>query len=167
MLEALITSKTRLRMLIKFFIGASNKGYLNGLATEFNESTNSIRKELNNLSESGYLLKKRKDNKIIYQANKIHPMFKVLQKIVRQHLGIEDIVETIISRIGEVHKIVLVGDYAKGLDSGTINIIIIGKELDDKYLKNLKYKIGEKIEREVVFELNTELPKKNIILYQK
>ena len=167
MLEALITSKTRLRMLIKFFIGASNKGYLNGLATEFNESTNSIRKELNNLSESGYLLKQKKDNKIIYQANKIHPMFKVLQKIVRQHLGIEDIVETIISRIGEVHKIVLIDDYAKGLDTGTISIIIIGKEIDDKYLKNLKVKIRDKIKRDVVFELNTEIPKKNIILYQK
>ena len=167
MLEALITSKTRLRMLIKFFIDASNEGYLNGLATEFNESTNSIRKELNNLSESGYLQKKRKDNKVIYQANKIHPMFKVLQKIVRHHLGIEDIVETIISRIGEVHKIVLVGDYAEGLDTGTISIIIIGEELDDNYLKNLKLKIKDKIEREVVFELNTEIPKKNIILYQK
>jgi len=167
MLEALITSKTRLRMLIKFFIDSSNEGYLNGLATEFNESTNSIRKELNNLSESGYLQKKRKDNKVIYQANKIHPMFKVLQKIVRHHLGIEDIVETIISRIGEVHKIVLVGDYAEGLDTGTISIIIIGEELDDNYLKNLKLKIKDKIEREVVFELNTGIPKKNIILYQK
>ena len=167
MLEALITSKTRLRMLIKFFIDASNRGYLNGLATEFNESTNSIRKELNNLSESGYLIKKRKDNKVIYQANKIHPMFKVLQKIVRQHLGIEDIVDTIISRIGKVHKIVLVGDYAKGLDTGKISIIIIGKEFDDNYLKNLKLKIRDKIEREVVFELNTEIPKKNIILFQK
>ena len=94
-------------------------------------------------------------------------MFKVLQKIVRQHLGIEDIVETIISRIGDVHKIVLVGDYAEGLDTGTISIIIIGKEFDDKYLKNFKIKIKEKIEREVVFELNTEIPNKNIILYQK
>ena len=167
MLEALITSKTRLRMLIKFFIDASNRGYLNGLATEFNESTNSIRKELNNLSESGYLIKKRKDNKVIYQANKIHPMFKVLQKIVRQHLGIEDIVDTIISRIGKVHKIVLVGDYAKGLDTGKISIIIIGKEFDDNYLKNLKLKIRDKIEREVEFKLNTAIPKKNIILYQK
>ena len=50
MLDSLITSKTRLRMLIKFFINTANKGYLNGLANEFNESTNSIRKELNNLS---------------------------------------------------------------------------------------------------------------------
>lgn len=167
MLEALITSKTRLRMLIKFFIGASNKGYLNGLATEFNESTNSIRKELNNLTESGYLLKNRKDNKIIYEANKIHPMFKILQKIVRQHLGIEEIVNTIVSRIGDVHKILLIGDYAKGLDTGLIKIIIIGEKIDDNYLKKLKFKIKDKIERDVLFQLNSEIPKKHIILYQK
>ena len=167
MLEALITSKTRLRMLIKFFIGKSNKGYLNGLANEFNESTNSIRKELNNLSESGYLLKKRENNKIIYQANTVHPMYKILQKIVRQHLGIEDIVETIISRIGDVYTIVLVGDYARGLDSGCIDIIIIGNQINEKYLSNLRLKIKDKINRDLKFQLNVAIPKKNIILFQK
>ena len=166
MLEALITSKTRLRMLIKFFIGTSNKGYLNGLANEFKESTNSIRKELNNLSQSGYL-KKRENNKIIYQAKTVHPMYKILQKIVRQHLGIEDIVETIISRIGDVYAIVLVGDYAKGLDSGCIDVIIIGKQINEKYLSNLRLKIKNKINRDLKFQLNVDIPKKNIILFQK
>ena len=44
-------------MLIKFFISAANNGYLNGLANEFNESTNSIRKELNNyiILDEGYI----------------------------------------------------------------------------------------------------------------
>ena len=55
-------------MLIKFFISAANNGYLNGLANEFNESTNSIRKELNNLSSAGYLLKSKENNRIIYNA---------------------------------------------------------------------------------------------------
>lgn len=167
MLEALITSKTRLRMLIKFFIGPSNKGYLNGLATEFNESTNSIRKELNNLSDSGYLKKKKLNNKVIYKANKIHPMFKILQKIVRQHLGIEEIVNTIISKIGDVHKIVLVGDYARGKDSGLINVVIIGKKINEKYLDSLKVKLKNKINRDVEIQLNVKTSKKCILLYQK
>merc|ERR1712078_639513 len=55
MLEILITSKTRLRLIIKFFLNIANKGYLNSLANEFGESTNSVRKELNNLSSAGYL----------------------------------------------------------------------------------------------------------------
>ena len=57
MLEDLITSKTRLRLLIKFFVSQANKGYLNGLANEMGESTNSIRKELNHLQGAGYLKK--------------------------------------------------------------------------------------------------------------
>ena len=34
MLGELIKSKTRLRLLIKFFVSQANKGHLNGLATE-------------------------------------------------------------------------------------------------------------------------------------
>ena len=167
MLGSLITSKTRLRMLIKFFISAANNGYLNGLANEFNESTNSIRKELNNLSSAGYLLKSKENNRIIYNANTSHPMFAVLQKIVRQHLGLEDIVETVIERIGDVDLIALTGEYAKGIDSGNIEVIINGTKVNNDYLENIKPKINKKIRREVSFLLNQKLDSNSIILFKK
>ena len=154
-------------MLIKFFISAANNGYLNGLANEFNESTNSIRKELNNLSSAGYLLKSKENNRIIYNANTCHPMFEVLQKIVRQHLGLEDIVETVIDRIGDVDQIALTGEYAKGIDSGNIEIIINGVDVNEDYLNNIKPKIKKKIGREVNFLLNQKLDSNSIILYEK
>ena len=167
MLGSLITSKTRLRMLIKFFVSAANNGYLNGLASEFNESTNSIRKELNNLSEAGYLLKSKENNRVVYNANTSHPMFDVLQKIVRQHLGIEEIVETVIERIGDVDQIALTGEYANGIDSGNIEIIINGSKVNNEYLKNIKSKIEKKIGRKVTFLLNQKLDFNSIILYKK
>ena len=167
MLSSLITSKTRLRMLIKFFINAANNGYLNGLANEFNESTNSIRKELNNLSSAGYLLKSKENNRIIYNANTSHPMFAVLQKIIRQHLGLEQIVETVIERIGDIDQIALTGKYAKGIDSGNIEIIINGSKVNKEYLENIKPKIKNKIGREVSFLLNQNLSSNCIILYKK
>ena len=167
MLGSLITSKTRLRMLIKFFISAANNGYLNGLASEFNESTNSIRKELNNLSGAGYLVKVKKNNKIIYNANTSHPMFEVLQKIVRQHLGLEDIVETVIGRIGDIDLIALTGEYAKGIDSGNIEIIINGAKVNYDYLEKIKPKIKKKIGRKVSFYLNQKLNSNSIVLYKK
>jgi len=166
MLNSLITSKTRLRMLIKFFVSAANEGYLNGLANEFNESTNSIRKELNNLSDAGYLLKSKQNNKVIYNADIKHPLFKVLQKIVRQHLGLEEIVETVISRMGDLDIIALTGDYAKGIDSGIIEIVIIG-EINNEYLENIKPKIKNKIGREVDFIIGNKIPKDGIILYRR
>tara|TARA_B100000886_G_scaffold329074_1_gene278084 strand:+ start:239 stop:712 length:474 start_codon:yes stop_codon:yes gene_type:complete len=154
-------------MLIKFFVSAANNGYLNGLATEFKESTNSIRKELNNLSGAGYLVKSKKNNKIIYNANTSHPMFAVLQKIVRQHLGLEEIVETVIKRIGDVDQIALTGEYAKGIDCGNIEIIINGSKVNNEYLKNIKSKIKKKIGREVTFLLNQKLDSNSIILFKK
>ena len=167
MLNSLITSKTRLRMLIKFFVSAANNGYLNGLATEFKESTNSIRKELNNLSGAGYLVKSKKNNKIIYNANTSHPMFAVLQKIVRQHLGLEEIVETVIKRIGNVDEIALTGEYAKGVDSGNVEIIINGTKVNNDYLNSITPKIKKKIGRKVTFLLNQKLDSNSIILFKK
>jgi len=154
-------------MLIKFFVNAANNGYLNGLANEFNESTNSIRKELNNLSDAGYLLKSKQNNRIIYNADIKHPLFKVLQKIVRQHLGLEEIVETVISRMGDLDVIALTGDYAKGIDSGIIQIIIIGDDVNIEYLENLKPKIKKDISRDVDFIIDNKVPKNGIVLYKK
>ena len=127
MLETIIKSKTRLNLLVKFFLNIANKGYLNSLASEFGESTNFVRKELNSLSSAGYLVKKEENNKIIYSANQKHPLFNVLQSIVRRHLGVEEIIERVIERIGNIQKIVLLGAYAMGIDSGEIDVLIVGK----------------------------------------
>ena len=168
MLSSLITSKTRLRMLIKFFVSAANNGYLNGLANEFNESTNSIRKELNNLSSAGYLLKSKENNRVIYNANTSHPMFEVLQKVVFKHLGLEDLVENVLERLGNVQKIILIGDYAQGTDSGLIEVFLIGKELNMEYINQIEDKIEKLIKRKVSFYLASKFnPNQNhIILYE-
>ena len=168
MLNQLITSKTRLRLLIKFFISQANQGYLNGLATEFNESTNSIRKELNHLSEAGYLEKFKNQNKVSYKANTKHPLFDVLQKVVFKHLGLEEIVERVLERMGPVEKILLIGDYAEGHDSGTIDVVLIGKTLNTEYIETLEQKIEDVIDRKVNFYLASK-PNPNqssILLYE-
>jgi hypothetical protein len=164
-LQTLITSKTRLRLLIKFFVAAANKGYLNGLAQEFGESTNAIRKELNHLAAAGYLIKNRENNKIQYLANPAHPLFSSIQKIVHQHLGLEYIAEQVIKRIGVVETISLVGDYVKGIDSGTIEIVISGKQFNQDYLIGLSKKIEIQIERRIKINVELEPPKEGIILF--
>lgn len=164
MLNQLITSKTRLRLLIKFFISQGNRGYLNGLATEFNESTNAIRKELNHLSAAGYLDKTKEGNKVSYKANTQHPLFGVLQKGIYMHLGLEHIVERTLERMGPVEKILLIGDYAKGLDTGTIEIVVIGQSLNTDYIEALEHKIEDFIGRKVRFYFsNKNIPRKDSI----
>tara|TARA_B100000575_G_C23082326_1_gene623615 strand:- start:91 stop:600 length:510 start_codon:yes stop_codon:yes gene_type:complete len=169
MLDELITSKTRLRLLIKFFVSQANKGYLNGLANEMGESTNSIRKELNHLYNAGYLNKIKKNNKVEYNVNSLHPLYDTLRKVVLKHLGLEDIVEAVLEKMGSVDKIILVGDYAKGIDSGIIEIFLIGKKLNTEYISNLENKIEKLINRKVCFYLSTSMANNtnSIILFSK
>ena len=169
MLGELITSKTRLRLLIKFFVSQANRGYLNGLATEMGESTNAIRKELNHLHDAGYLQKEKANNKIQYKANTKHPMFSVLQKVILKHLGLEDAVEIVLERMGDVEQIILIGDYAKGIDSGKIEMIIVGQDLNTSYVKNLEEKLEKLISRKVAFFLSAShsLSENELILFNK
>ena len=165
MLDSLITSKTRLRVLVKFFIRAANKGHLNSLATEFGESTNGIRKELNKLKEAGYLLSNKEQNKVIYRANTNHPLYSILQDLVKKHLRLDEMVEAIVKRIGDVQKIILVGDYAKGIDSGLIEVLLIADDINLNYIQELEKKIKNKIGRKVTFSFKYE--DDGIVLYDK
>ena len=165
MLNSLITSKTRLRVLVKFFIRAANKGHLNALASEFGESTNGVRKELNKLKDAGYLISNKEQNKVIYRANTEHPLYSVLQQLVKKHLRLDEMVEAIVKRIGDVQKIILIGDYAKGIDSGLIEVLLIAKNINENYIIELEKKLKNKIGRNVVFFMDSE--ENGIVLYDK
>ncbi|WP_254528729.1 MULTISPECIES: winged helix-turn-helix domain-containing protein [unclassified Sphingobacterium] len=168
MLDSLITSKTRLKLLIKFFVSSTNKGYLRGIAEEFNESTNSIRKELNQLSDAGYLIKSQENNKIYYRANVEHPLFQSLQNLVRTFLGIDQAIDHVLERTGDVEQVALLGDYANGVDSGVIEILITGKDIDSAYLLQVSGKTEKLLGKKIKIYL--EKPKEvnqQIILYQK
>ncbi len=168
MLDSIITSKTRLRLLIKFFINVGTHGHLRGLAEEFGESTNAIRKELNNLVGAGYLHRLGEGNKIDYSANPTHPLFKTLQSIVRTHIGLDTILTSVLERMGQVNQLVVVGDYANGIDSGTIEMVIVGNVINQPYLEQLSPKIQSLIDRKVSFHLQEEACLgKGIVLYEK
>ncbi|MFN3908672.1 MAG: ArsR family transcriptional regulator [Flavobacterium sp.] len=166
MLHELITSKTRLRLLVKFFINAANHGYLRGLATEMQENTNAIRKELNHLSEAGYLEKEEIGNKVSYKANTQHPLFGLLQQIIHKYMGLDVLVETILSRMGVVEQIWLVGDYAEGRDTGSIEVVIVGADLNQAYIEQLAPKIAQEIGKQVVLIPVKAFQEKGLLLFE-
>lgn len=148
MLESLVTSKTRIKLLLKFFSHA-NSGYLRSLAKEFDESTNSVRVELNRLTEAGLLVAEDEGKTKMYKANTSHPFFEEIKGMVSKFLGLDDLMERIVKRMGAVERAYIIGDYAKGVDSGTIQMVLIGKELDKEYLEFIKEKTYEKVQRKV------------------
>ena len=152
MLEGIITSKTRIKLLLKFFINPETIAYLRQLATEFGESTNSVRLELNSLTKAKILNKEKNGNTIAYKANQIHPFFSEIRSIILKHIGIDQVINSIIDNIGRPKLILLTGDYARGIDSGIIDIIIVGK-VDKSELDNYISQAEELINRKVRYLL--------------
>ncbi len=148
MLDHLITSRTRIKLLVKFFSNKNSKSYLRNLAAEFKESTNSIRVELNRLSEAGYLTSEEDGRTVLYQANQKHPIFSELQAVVRKYLGLDRIVSEVVEKLGDLKSAFITGDYAEGKDSGIIDLVLVG-EVDEDRLKRLIKKAESLIHRRV------------------
>ncbi|MDR7130561.1 DNA-binding transcriptional ArsR family regulator [Algoriphagus sp. 4150] len=168
MLESLVTSKTRIKLLLKFF-SHTNSGYLRSLAKEFDESTNSVRVELNRLTDAGLLVSEEDGKTKLYKANEAHPFFNEIKNMVSKFLGLDDLIERIVKRMGDVERAYIVGDYAKGIDSGTVQMILIGKDLDKEYLDFIREKTYEKVQRKVEVSIMEVDPRdiQGILVYAK
>ncbi|WP_317174916.1 ArsR family transcriptional regulator [Pararhodonellum marinum] len=154
--------------MVKFFLNTNNQSHLRGLAEEFGESTNGIRKELNSLTEAGFLIKSDSKNKVNYQANTQHPLFSQLQAIIKKHLGLDALMDHVIQKVGDLDSVVLIGDYARGLDSGTIEVVLLGNDLDLQYLSKLTKRAEALIDRKVKFDINPDCSlEQGLILYHK
>ena len=148
MLESLITSKTRIKLLLKFFINPSTKAYLRELAKEFDVSTNSIRLELNRLEKSNLLISQMQGRTVEYQANAQNTLFKDIRNIALKYVGIDCLIENIISKLGDLRSAYIIGDYAHGLDTGIIDVVLIGN-IDKNILNQLVEKTETLINRKI------------------
>lgn len=150
MLDTLITSKTRIKLLLKFFLNSKTSSYLRNLESEFGESSNSIRLELNKFEEAGLLKTSTSGNKKVFKANTKHPMFSDIQNILMKYTGLDKIVEQVIKRLGNIELVYIVGDLAKGMDSPIIDLILVG-DIDKSYLLNLTEKAEKLINKKIRF----------------
>ena len=148
MLNTLITSKTRINLLLKFFLNPGTKAYLRELAKEFGESTNAIRVELNRLSDAKLLQSTNLGRKVIYSANNKHNLFRDIQSVVRKYVGLDRLVEDVVNRLGSIDAAYVIGDYARGIDSGLIDVVLIGT-VDSDTLENFILKTGDLIDRKI------------------
>jgi hypothetical protein len=128
------------------------------LESEFGDSTNSIRLELNRLEDAGMLTSFLKGNKKFFQANTDHPLFGEIHNILLKYIGFDKIIDHIIEHLGEVEKVYVSGAFARGLDSQIIDLVFIGN-INKSYLIQLIDKVEGLIKRKlryVVFKTEEE-----------
>jgi hypothetical protein len=151
MIETLISSKTRIKLLLKFFLNSKNTAYLRSLEEEFGESTNGIRLELNKFEKAGFLQSSSEGNKKIFTANTQHPLFSNINSIILKMTGIEYVVDYVLQRIGDLEQVYLVGKMSRGQDTEIIDLVLVGDNLNKPFLLEQIEKAEKKINKKIRF----------------
>lgn len=137
----------------KFFLNSSTKAHLRGLESEFGESSNSIRIELNRFEKAGLLNSLREGNKKVFQANIKHPLYNDIHSIILKETGIDRVIDKVVHRIGQLVCVYLTGDFARGKNSPVIDLILVGENIDREYLSRKVMQAEKLVGRKVTYVL--------------
>jgi len=148
LLSGIITSKTRIKLLIRLFFNPQVRSYLRELAKEFNVSTNAVREELNQLKEADLLKSEKSGRQVHYMANTGHPLFPELKSMASKAMGFDQIVESLVHRLGKLERAYVIDDYAEGKDTGIVDLLLIGS-IDQYHLNDLCRKTERYIKRKI------------------
>ena len=149
MIESLVSSKTKIKLLLKFFLNPEMTGYLRGLADEFSESSNAVRVELNKLEDAQVIVGEKSGRNKLFKANRNHPLFRDIRNIILKSSGIQSVVENILDKLGDLKAAYVTGDYAKGKDSGIIDLIVVGDKINQEELDRVTKKTEVLISRKI------------------
>jgi len=154
LLGPLITSKTRLKLLLRFFVNQDLSGYLQGLSKELEENSNSVRVELNRLEQAGMLQSEMDGRRKLYRVNKKHPLTSDLTTMLRKVTGIDAIIERVVERIKEnLDQVWVCGKLAQGLESDVIEVVLVGSDVDEEYIAELMGKVAEVVEKQIDYKV--------------
>ena len=146
--SGIISSKTKIKLLVRLFMNPGTQSYLRQLANEFGLSTNAVREELNQLSATQLIKSAKQGKRVLYRANESHPLFPELKSMVAKVLGVDQVIDGIIKRLGDLQEAYLIDDYAEGKDSGIIDLLLVGN-IDAYHLNDLSRKTERYINRKI------------------
>lgn len=146
--NGLITSRMRIRILMRLFMNVEQQVYLRELVGEFGASSGQVSEELKHLREAGLLQSNRNGRQVLYRANPSHSLFPELQSMVKKALGMDHIIESILQRLGDLDEAFLIDDYAVGKDTGLIDLVLVG-DIDKRNLDDLVGKAEKYIKRKI------------------
>lgn len=133
---------------MRFFFNPGTKAYLRELSKDLNVSTNAVREELNQLTQTKLLTSEKNGRNVYYVANDQHPLFPELKSMVSKVMGLDQVVESILTRLGDLEKAYIIDDYAEGKDTGIIDLVLVGN-IDQYHLNDLSRKTEHYIKRKI------------------
>ena len=154
MLEALITSKTRVKLLTLFLLNPESEFYVREMVRTTDENMNSVRRELANLESFGLITGQKKGVQQYYTVNRDFFLYDELQKIVLKTEGVARHLGENLSAPGEIQCMFIYGSFASGTAGAKsdIDLFIIG-DVDENTVIPLVHESERALNREINYTL--------------
>ena len=91
----------------------------------------------------------------MFKANQQHPLFDEIHNIILKHVGLDQVVENVVKRLGDVQQVFLAGDFSRRLNSQIIDLIFVGN-VDQTYLVKLITKTEDLVKRRIRYLIYTQ-----------
>lgn len=128
MLDKLITSKVRRKLLTEFLMNPSRAFYCRQLSRLTRQSVPTVHKELRALESAGLLRAKRRANRRYYQVNNKVPGYRDLQRLILNTEAVGDRFRARLKRLGNIQQAFIYGSFAAGKPTSRsdLDLMIVG-----------------------------------------
>ena len=128
MLETIIPSKARRKILQLFFQNSQNSYYLRDIVRRIDEEVNAVKRELDILSNGKVLFKERRLNKVFYTLNKNYIYYDEFLRIFSKTTKLATLISKNLSKIGKIKSIALGINFIKGqeIKEDEIYVLFVG-----------------------------------------
>lgn len=128
MLQDLITSKTRVKLLTLFLSAPSEMYHVRELVRRTEEEINAVRRELILLEKRGILTREPRANRVYYYFNKTYPFFPDLIRIYAKISGLGGNILKNRIKLGKIKYAMLAGHYSMGgkRTPEEIDLLVVG-----------------------------------------
>lgn len=154
MLEVLVSSRTRVKLLTLFLLNPEKEYYVREIVRLTQENYNAVRRELANLASFGLIIPQRKGNQQYYAVDRTFFLYDELQKIVLKTEGVAAVLRDRIGQAGGIGCMFIYGSFARGTAGAgsDIDLFIVGDIHEDELIP-LVHAVELAINREINYTL--------------
>ena len=150
MLQALFSSKARVKLLTHFFSHPEEQFYARSLARQVEEHYNAVWQELNNLERVGLLVSEWDANVKYYRLNPDFPIYDELKRIILKTSGLGQSLREALDHLGTVEWAFIYGSVAAGEEDSLsdVDLMLVG-EVDLMALSAVIARLEDQLGREI------------------
>jgi len=151
MLDAIVGSKLRSRVLGWLFTHPDERFFVRQLTKLLKEDSTNLSRELIRLEKAGILVSTKEGRQKYYQADRKSPVFNELHGLIIKTAGIADVLRSALSSCADKIRVALIfGSFASGNEDRTsdIDVLLVGEISIDEVV-TLLAGAEEKLGREI------------------